>query len=99
MTIRSLSCVRARVEQLTGAFVRAGCPVCREDRAGPFPVVQRLSVDQVIKVRRADQRGYIEIAAKYFGILVEQVQVTGVADLEVRIAAVRQGLAAAKAKA
>ena len=33
MTIRSLSCVRARVEQLTGTFVRAGCPVYRDDQA------------------------------------------------------------------
>ncbi len=41
MTIRSLSRVRARVDKLTGAFVRGGCrafvrggcPACREDDA------------------------------------------------------------------
>ena len=33
MTIRSLSRVRARVEKLSRAFGRGGCPVCREDEA------------------------------------------------------------------
>ena len=33
MTIRSLSRVRARVEKLSGAFLRGGCRVCREDEA------------------------------------------------------------------
>ena len=31
--MRRLSSVRARVEKLTGAFVRDGCAVCREDEA------------------------------------------------------------------
>ena len=31
--LRRLSSVRARVEKLTGAFVRGGCAVCREDVA------------------------------------------------------------------
>ncbi len=31
--LRRLSSVRARVEKLTGAFVREGCAVCREDEA------------------------------------------------------------------
>ena len=31
--LRRLSSVRARVEKLTGAFVRDGCPVCRGDEA------------------------------------------------------------------
>ena len=35
MTIRSLSRIRARVERLTGEFVRGGCRVCREDEARP----------------------------------------------------------------
>ena len=50
-------------------------------------------VDTVIKIRRADQSRYVEMGAKYFGILVDQLHVSGVADLEARVAAVRQQLA------
>ena len=63
---------------------------------GGFDVVKRNltsgdgKVDTVIKVRRADQSRYVEMGAKYFGILVDQLHVSGAADLAERVAAVRQ---------
>ena len=36
--LRRLSSVRARVEKLTGAFVREGCAVCRSGGRGTDPV-------------------------------------------------------------
>ena len=66
---------------------------------GGFDIVKRNltsgdgKVDEIIKVKVRDQSRYVEMGAKYFGILVDQLHVSGVADLEERVAAVRQQLA------
>ncbi len=69
---------------------------------GGFDIVKRNLtsgdglVDTVIKVKIRDQSRYVDLGAKYFGLLVEQIRVSGTIDLEERVAAVRQRLATKK---
>ncbi len=37
-----------------------------------------------------NQARYVELAARYFGLLVQKVEVSGSADLEERVAAARR---------
>lgn len=53
-------------------------------------------IDQVIKVKLVDRAKYVEMAAKYHGLLMEKVEVTGEVTLAQKVAAARQRLAAAK---
>ena len=49
-------------------------------------------VDKVIKIRRAEQSRYVELGAKYFGILKEQVHLTAGDELIERLARARKRL-------
>lgn len=54
-------------------------------------------LDRIVKVRLVDRRGYVEMAAKYHGLLIERVKVEDDRPLRQKVAAARARLAAAKA--
>lgn len=56
-------------------------------------------LDRIVKVRLIDRARYVEMAAKYHGLLVERVKIEGDKPLRQKVAAARQRLAAARKKA
>jgi hypothetical protein len=55
-------------------------------------------LDRVVKVRLIDRARYVEMGAKYHGLLLERVKVEDDKPLRQKVAAARQRLAAAKGK-
>lgn len=53
-------------------------------------------LDKVCKVRLIERRPYVEMAAKYHGMLIERVRVEDDKPLRQKVAAARQRLAAAR---
>lgn len=53
-------------------------------------------LDRIVKVRLIDRARYVEMAAKYHGLLVERVKIESDKPLRQKVAAARQRLAAAR---
>lgn len=53
-------------------------------------------LDRIVKVRCIDRRGYVEMAAKYHGMLIDKLQVVDDKPLRVKVGLARQRLAAAR---
>lgn len=53
-------------------------------------------LDRIVKVRLVDRARYVEMAAKYHGLLIERVRVEDDKPLRQKVAAARQRLAAAR---
>lgn len=55
--------------------------------------------DDVVKIRTIKRKEYVEMAAKYHGLLIERVRIEDDKPLRQKVAAARKRLAAARAKA
>jgi len=55
--------------------------------------------DDVVKIRTIKRKEYIEMAAKYHGLLIERVRIEDDKPLRQKVAAARKRLAAARVKA
>lgn len=56
-------------------------------------------LDKIVKVRLVDRARYVEMAAKYHGLLIERVKIEDDRPLRQKVADARKRLAAARAKA